>query len=372
MSLTKAQVRNAFASFGFTRDFKHLQPIPRWWKRRDPYTEKPIHFTKPKDRIKYWNIVPGDQVRLLGDPAGTIYQVNMVNKLSNRVMLKTETDSNTSGETDSLKTGKNVPYSRCQLFVGRFEFPPTGDSTEPQTLPVFAKRLATSEPFWDVTRHRFEWSRFAVNTVPRLPHLTIGEKERVYVPWPQTDRPPKVDPTAYDTHADAVAEVTYTPPDLPTYVHSSQPVPVPPPEDKYITAIRRPDEASYDPSQPVEIYLSKELANPHSRAKKQARWQAHQMYKRDLLKKFIEAEMKNLHGRTRREARAEATWKCRHQLEEDRKTELKRRWKNRGAEARLLRKKARKVRKATKQKERLRTLVLKDEPNQFIPQPQAA
>ena len=30
---------------------------------------------------------------------------------------------------------KNVHYSRCQLFIGDFEFPPKGDATEPRTLP---------------------------------------------------------------------------------------------------------------------------------------------------------------------------------------------------------------------------------------------
>jgi hypothetical protein len=30
---------------------------------------------------------------------------------------------------------KNVHYSRCQLFIGDFEFPPKGKDTEPRTLP---------------------------------------------------------------------------------------------------------------------------------------------------------------------------------------------------------------------------------------------
>ena len=30
---------------------------------------------------------------------------------------------------------KNVHYSRCQLFIGDFEFPPKGKATEPRTLP---------------------------------------------------------------------------------------------------------------------------------------------------------------------------------------------------------------------------------------------
>jgi len=93
MALSRAQVRNAFTAFGVTRDFLHMQPIPRWWTQRMGWFDSKIHVVKPKDRIKYWNIVPGDQVRLRGDPEGRIYEVNMINRLSNRVLLKTEQDN---------------------------------------------------------------------------------------------------------------------------------------------------------------------------------------------------------------------------------------------------------------------------------------
>jgi len=164
-----------------------------------------------------------------------------------------------------------------------------------------------------------------------------------------------------------VLEVTYVPPQLPTYTHFSEPAPAKPSENDYIKSLSNSEDSPYDPTLPAEIFLSNELANPHSRAKKQARWQAHQEYKRSLLSQFIATELKDLQGRTRREARAEATWKWRHKLEEDRKAELRRRWKNRGAEADLLRKKARKTRKESKQREKLRNLVLPVAPNQVVP-----
>ncbi|KAH9938653.1 uncharacterized protein B0H18DRAFT_1112783 [Fomitopsis serialis] len=56
------------------------------WQRRTSRLDPMIKFVKPKDRIKYWNIIPGDQVRLRNDRSGRIYQVNMINRLSNRVM----------------------------------------------------------------------------------------------------------------------------------------------------------------------------------------------------------------------------------------------------------------------------------------------
>ena len=51
---------------------------------RDPI----IKSVKPKDRIKYWNLVPGDQVRIRGEESKTIYEVMSINKLSNQVRLK--------------------------------------------------------------------------------------------------------------------------------------------------------------------------------------------------------------------------------------------------------------------------------------------
>jgi len=51
---------------------------------RDPR----IKSVRPKDRIKYWNVVPGDQIRLLGDKTNTLHEVLSINKVSNRVFVK--------------------------------------------------------------------------------------------------------------------------------------------------------------------------------------------------------------------------------------------------------------------------------------------
>ncbi|KAH9938654.1 uncharacterized protein B0H18DRAFT_22228 [Fomitopsis serialis] len=164
-------------------------------------------------------------------------------------------------------------------------------------------------------------------------------------------------------------QVTYTPPTFPVFTGLDNPQPKAPSEDEYIRAARKPTAAEYDASQAFEIFLTRELANPHSRAKKQARWQAYQLYRRSLLQKVVKEELQSLDGRTRREARAEATWKWRRALSDERRADLKRRWKNRGAEARMVRRKTRKGRKEEKRKERLRNLVLEDGPNQVIPNP---
>ncbi|KAI0921904.1 hypothetical protein AcV7_007965 [Taiwanofungus camphoratus] len=365
MSWSRYQVQTAWTSIGWTKDFRHLAPVPRHWSQRRSWQDSVIKVVRPRDRIKYWNIVPGDQVRLLGDPAGRIYEVNMINRLSNRVILKTEDDARKRENRMDVGGGKQVPYARCQLFVGRFEFPPRDGASEPVTLPVFASRVATSNPRWLKAVQRYTWERYAANTVPRLPYLADGEKERVLIPWPKKNRPARPDPTDYDTPLAAVAEITYVPPALPS--NFMRPLPAPPSEHEYIRAVANPGKYTYDASQAVEVHLAKELSNPHSRAKKQARWQAYETYKRSLLQDMIAGELKELKGRTRREARAEATWKWRQRLAEERKAEMKRRWKNRGSEARLLRKKGRKARKVEKQQERLRKLVLLEAPNQVIP-----
>ena len=163
-------------------------------------------------------------------------------------------------------------------------------------------------------------------------------------------------------------EVTYTPPPLPTSLLS--PVPRTPTAQEYITSLRRSEEATIAPSAPVEVHLAAELSNPHSRAKKQARWQAANARKKQLLEETIAAEYANLNGRTKSVARAEATFKWQQQLETERRAELVRRWRNRGAEARLERRRARKVRKLAKRDAKLRTLVLEEAPNQVLPESQ--
>lgn len=117
----------------------------------------------------------------------------------------------------------------------------------------------------------------------------------------------------------------------------------------------------------MELHLTKELCNPHGRAKKQARWQAAQRRKSEGLKKFVARELLNQGDRTAREARAEAVFKWRQHLEKERQAEKKRRWFTAATVARIARKAKRKQRKAEKQKAKLTQMVLRQAPNQVIP-----
>ena len=174
----------------------------------------------------------------------------------------------------------------------------------------------------------------------------------------------------YDTVEAAVNEVTYTPPPLPSTLLS--PVPRTPSQQEYITSLSKPHKVSVPTSAPVEMHVRKELSNPHSRAKKQARWQTAQIRSKVLLQEYIQAEYANLAGRTKSDARAEATWKWQQRLRDERTEEVKRRWRNRGAEAQLEHRKVRKARKVAKRDEKLRKLVLVDAPNQVVPSPSKA
>ena len=88
MHLSKTQVFRATTDSPFTRDFKHLLPIPRHWLIRRSWEAQKIKAVRPSDRIKYWNIVPGDKIADRRDPSKAIHEVLSINKLSNRVFLK--------------------------------------------------------------------------------------------------------------------------------------------------------------------------------------------------------------------------------------------------------------------------------------------
>lgn len=359
MPLTVAQVRAAITSNPWTKDFRHLEAFPTSYLKRYSFKDMLVKAVKPHDRIKYWNIVPGDRVRIIGDKGGQVLEVSKINKLSNRVYLK-------GSSTSSAREGglKNVDYSRCQLFIGDFEFPPKGKATEPRTLPVFATRVGTSKPHWQPRGARYEWDRFAAGTTPRLPGKT-KISDRIRIPWPKRPERPKYEPTLYTAKAEDVMEVTYKPFALPS--DTSATVPKENQENDYIQSVFDPEKRAPDAAAPMELHLQDELSNPHSRAKKQARWQAALARRREMLAEYVQRELKDLKGRTRREARAEAVWKWRERLAADLQEEKKRRWIHRGGEAALVRRKERKERKERKREERLRNLVLKEGPNQIIP-----
>ncbi|KAF8897200.1 hypothetical protein BD779DRAFT_1638600 [Infundibulicybe gibba] len=359
---TRRQLVNAATTRPWTTDFRHLLPIPKKWMKRTSIRDSVIKSVRPRDRIKYWNVVPGDQIRLLGDKENTLHEVLSINRISNRVFVKGVVNT---GEENSGKIppSKNYHYSRCQLFLGNYELPPSKRSAEARVVPVFAKRLGTSKPFWNSFLRRFDWQRFATTTVPPLPQ---SQREKTPIPWPKPEKPTLPNPSQYDTTKDEVAKVTYKPPAFTPSLKGL--IPRPPSEEQFLRALYNPHrQLKNGESAPVEVYLHRELANPHSRAKKLARWKNYRFQKQALLQEFIAEELADLKGRTERDARAEAAWKWREKMAEDKDAERKRRWKHKAALEQMERKAARKERKEVKQRQRLTQLVLRDEPNQVVP-----
>ena len=76
----------------FQRDLRHVTGVvPRkWTKQRFTFNDPKFKDVKLRDRIKWWNIVPGDSVRIRGDPDSTIHRVSATNKFTNRVFLQKE------------------------------------------------------------------------------------------------------------------------------------------------------------------------------------------------------------------------------------------------------------------------------------------
>jgi hypothetical protein len=85
---TRKQLLNAPTTNPWTTDFRHLLPIPKQWLKRTTRRDPVIKSVRPRDRVKYWNVVAGDQIRLLGDKTNTLHEVLSINRISNRVFVK--------------------------------------------------------------------------------------------------------------------------------------------------------------------------------------------------------------------------------------------------------------------------------------------
>jgi len=363
--LTRRTALNATTKNPALCNFNHLRNIPRVWLIRRTKHDPKLKSVRATDRIKFWNIVPGDHIRLRGDEDSTIHEVLSINRLSNRVFLKGPANTPTRADGQP-PPGKNVHYSRCQLYIGDFELPTQGDPkgvTELQA--VFASRVSTSASIWSNNFKRYVWRRYAVSTIPKFPGWHTGQKIRI--PWPPTQKRKYPEAGIYDTPREEVARVTYQ---LPTFDPApSGPIPRPPSEEEYLSLLYNPHHSkSYDASLPFEVYLDRELANPHSRAKKLERFKIYQANTQLLLKKIMTEELQHLDGRNVRQAKADAAFRWREQVKVDKEKKKKARWMHSARTTELERKASKRAKKDERQRRQLTELVLEEEPNQFIPQ----
>ncbi|KAH7888024.1 hypothetical protein F5I97DRAFT_1864925 [Phlebopus sp. FC_14] len=358
MSLSRIEFVRSTTKYPWTRDFRHLLPVPKQWTTKLAFNGgSRINPVPLKDRIKYWNVVPGDQVRIRGE-GPRIREVLSVNKFTNRVYLK---GNIRESNPNKLPVNRSVHYSRCQLFLGNQDVADKQGALK--SMPVFAQRVGVRDPHWHPLLRRFDWKRIAVATVPGYYNDQV--EKPIVIPWPKYEEPPDREANPIlDTNADAVAKITYQPPAV--YAETGV-LAQPADEDAYIRTLFNPSPIPFDESQPMEFHLTKELSNPHSRAKKQARWQADKAHKAELLKKFVQQELTNLKGRSARVARAEGAFKFRQWMEEQRKAEKKRRWLTPARLATMAKKAHRKRKKAEKERKRLNELVLPGAANQVVP-----
>ncbi|KAG9128183.1 hypothetical protein FRC07_003733 [Ceratobasidium sp. 392] len=382
-----------------TKDFRHLTRGPAYRQRSRVPTivSATPNYPKPSDRIKYWNIVPGDFVRVVrgGHADMQKREVISVDKTRNLVNVKGITRDRGSHE-NAGRLSKPIHYSNLQLFAGEYELP-SKDGEKPETVDVYATRLSTSIPVYIPAARRWVWNRYAAGTSPKLPtpEGVAPRKNRIKIRWPTIQR--RIQPSVefdHDTPSSVVNEITWRPADLsqfalyPPYFH----IPAPEseqritPEQKELAARARAVQDAYirgeiDASVPMEQYLARELTNPHSRARKQERWQQAREERDRLRVRFMKAakEARFAGGSTtsvglnltKTQAAREGAFLFEAHVRKAEKTRRLERAAQRGTTAKLARKKARKARKAAKREEALRNLVLEPAPNQVLPQASA-
>ncbi|EAU84311.1 hypothetical protein CC1G_01307 [Coprinopsis cinerea okayama7 len=355
---TRRAAIDATTTSPYLTNFNHLLPIPKAWRHRRSLQDPKLKSVRTRDRIRCWNIVPGDQIRLRGDKSNTLHEVLSINRLSNRVFVKGAVNTSDSDVTKN----KNYHYSRCQLFVGNYEFP-SESGIGKEVKPVFAERVSATRARWNYLQGRFAWTRFATKTTPRVP----WEEKDIVIPWPKPEKPTLPDPTNYDTPREVVAQLTYQ---MPRFSQSMLgPVPRPPSEQDFLTSLYNPGYTVQSlEGAPLEVYLNKELSNPHARAKKQRRWQLRRANERARFLEAVQEELKHPDGRTEREIKAEVAHRLRQEKVAEQKAVKKMRWKNRIGEVNMIRKARKQAQKEERQRRRLTELSLEDsDPNQVIP-----
>lgn len=121
---------------------------------------------------------------------------------------------------------------------------------------------------------------------------------------------------------------------------------------------------------PIEVFLVREIANPHSRAKKQERWQARLAAEDVLRTEMVREEMKDLKGRKRAVARREAIFRWKARVEGERKERAHIAWVKRGGPEDQARNESQREKRAARQQRKLRELVLPSgSKNQVLPRP---
>ncbi|KZT62151.1 hypothetical protein CALCODRAFT_479347 [Calocera cornea HHB12733] len=376
----RMRLRDALKTNKPQKDLFHL--VSRTKTRHEPVMKvKHMHRPKwvnPKDRIKWWNIAPGDKVRMISGKdefrKKDRLEVLEVDREKNWLYLKdgpqlTRHVANLMNEPDMPKYNLEpmpVHYSNVQLYIGDFEFPPLPDETEPRVLPVYATRVQRTTPTYVKAIGRYVFRRYAAATYPALPpkYDENGNRVRIEIPWPQFVGREPADPGPQDTTAEEALKLTWVPP-APTLNPGLYKRNEPKPEDVYLQT------AGADPSQPMEHFVARELSSYYSRANRTKRWQLRGPYRQARLERAIRRETKESEvyadGRTREEIVLEATWKFDRDERERHKRKRVMKLMRTPRGKKITRKIRRTMVKKLKKMDKINSIVLKPAKNQYIP-----
>jgi hypothetical protein len=134
--------------------------------------------------------------------------------------------------------------------------------------------------------------------------------------------------------------------------------------DVYLEALANPSSQEHI-GLPLEFLLADELANPHSRAMKQKRWQLAIAERKADQRRLVALQMQK--GDSKKDAIAIANYKFRELVRHQEQVKRKRRWIQSGGQLKLIAKQQKKARKARALLNKMSKLSLKPALNQDIP-----
>ncbi|GAA6014760.1 hypothetical protein JCM10207_006931 [Rhodosporidiobolus poonsookiae] len=204
------------------RSLTHLKPPPH---RGGKFAVNaiPTHFrsnppfVQLKDRIPFWNVAPGDRVKLVRgseDVKGKVGIVDRVDRETNRVFLK---------EPEfSVKKRQFAEYPGQQLEPDFAGGDAAGTYLSPRSFHISnvrlqvrdgeheytATRVRKSKVTWDRRLRRFAWKRYAL--IPDLAGQTENDAGWRELPWPKEDVAVTA-PGPLDATADLTTRTTFLP-----------------------------------------------------------------------------------------------------------------------------------------------------------------
>lgn len=188
------------------RTLRHLEPPNKGDKfnpRTPTYAQHKPKFVQPKDRIAYWNIVPGDHVKLRSGRAHQIGDekvpsegiVDKIDRSKNWVWLRDVDDEHNKRAPKAIKHA--IPRLVDPLDPSKGFSPNVHEISRPVhysnimlKIPgreEYAMRLSNSAPKYNPARGTFVWRRYATIRLPLDKARELGKlTEKVQVPWPKS------------------------------------------------------------------------------------------------------------------------------------------------------------------------------------------